>query len=216
MWQRRAVLLGAPLALGVLEVFHPRGLNTYEVIAADTSRWLAVHLLQLPLFGLVALAVVVLVRGLTGWAASVTRISMAFFVVFYTALDSMAGIAAGVLVWRAQHLPPAQQQVIAAQIDALSANFTAPFAGGGGPAFMVSVLGGLGWVTGLVTAAVAVRRAGSPARRGDAGRRGGALRRPRCRHRPVRDALPAGGSRVHRAPGSCPGASVIPARQQVV
>lgn len=87
---------------------------------------------------------------------------MAFFVIFYTALDSMAGIAAGVPVRQAQDLPAAQQQVVAAQVDALFADFAAPFAGGGGPAFMVSVLGGLGWVTGLVAAAVAVRRAGAP------------------------------------------------------
>ena len=55
---RRLVLLGAPLTLGALEIFHPVGqsMDIVAELSPHLSYWLILHVLQLPLFGLMALA----------------------------------------------------------------------------------------------------------------------------------------------------------------
>jgi uncharacterized membrane protein YfcA len=52
---RRLVLLGTPLVLEILEIWHPipSGTeSTFEVIVNNADWWLTLHILQLPLFGL--------------------------------------------------------------------------------------------------------------------------------------------------------------------
>ncbi|MFA1819934.1 hypothetical protein ACDX78_07025 [Virgibacillus oceani] len=66
------------------------------------------------------------------------------------------------MISRSQNLPTEQQELIAQQVVAFSANFAAPFADGGGPAFIVTVLGGLGWIVAVVAAAVALKGARAP------------------------------------------------------
>jgi hypothetical protein len=70
--RRRLILLGTPLTLGLLEIWHPVPVpgTRYETIARYNDWWLILHILQLPLFGLMALAVVMLVTGIYGWAAT--------------------------------------------------------------------------------------------------------------------------------------------------
>jgi hypothetical protein len=73
---RRLVLLGTPLVLGILEIWYPTPSgteSTFEVIANNADWWFTLHVLQLPLFGLMALAVYLLVDGLHGWAAAISR-----------------------------------------------------------------------------------------------------------------------------------------------
>jgi hypothetical protein len=67
---RRLVLLGTPLALAVLEVFHPKPSNVAEAIEqGDWFFWF--HVIQLPLIGLMALAVYLLTEDLEGRAVAV-------------------------------------------------------------------------------------------------------------------------------------------------
>jgi hypothetical protein len=109
---RRLVLLGTPLVLGILEIWHPTPSgteSTFDVIVDNADWWFTLHILQLPLFGLMALAVYLLVEDLHGWAATISRIGAWFFVVFYIALDSILGIAGGVIARGARRLPADQQ-----------------------------------------------------------------------------------------------------------
>jgi hypothetical protein len=81
---RRLVLLGTPLVLGTLEIWHPTpsgAESTFEVIVNNADWWLTLHILQLPLFGFMALAVYLLVDGLHGWAATISRTGAWFFLV---------------------------------------------------------------------------------------------------------------------------------------
>lgn len=87
---RRLVLLGTPLVLGILEIWHPTSNESpFNLIVDNANWWFTLHILQLPLFGLMALAVYLFVDGLHGWAATISRIGAWFFVVFYIALDSV-------------------------------------------------------------------------------------------------------------------------------
>lgn len=80
------------------------------MISRRMDQWLTVHMIQLPLFGLLAVAVSLLTDGLRGRVVLLGRIALGFFVVFYTALDSLAGLAVGFLVRYGLTLPPEQRQ----------------------------------------------------------------------------------------------------------
>jgi hypothetical protein len=105
-----------------------------------------------------ALAVYLLVDGLHGLAATISRIGAWFFLVFYIARDSVLGIAGGVIARGARRLPADQQALVARQLEEFAFS---PIVGGGGPS-LIGILGPLGWVTAAVGAAIALRRAGLP------------------------------------------------------
>jgi hypothetical protein len=156
---RRLVLLGTPLVLGMMEIWHPTPSgteSTFDIIVDNADWWFTLHSLQLPLFGLMALAVYLLVDGLHGWAATISRIGSWFFVVFYIALDSILSIAGGVIARGARGLPADQEALVARQLEEFAFS---PIVGGGGPS-LIGILGPLGWVTAVVGAAIALRRAG--------------------------------------------------------
>jgi len=153
---RRSLLVGPPLALAVALWWHPAGgEDVYAGVRDDVDAWLFVHtafLLATPLLGIAAF---VLLRGLEGRAALVSRVALVFFLVFYTAYESNVGIGTAVLVDYANGLPAAEQAVVAGAIQNYNQNalITDPS--------LSMVVGVLGWVTAMVAAAVAFRRAGA-------------------------------------------------------
>jgi hypothetical protein len=69
---------------------HPGELN------GDTAQyWRDIHLVLLPVFPLIGFGPWLLVRRIGGWWAAAAAIGGFLFAVFYTALDVLAGIAAG-------------------------------------------------------------------------------------------------------------------------
>ena len=92
-WLAIAAVALPALVLSAAGLAHPAFLN------ADTAAWwTTLHLLLLPVFPLLALSVWVLLRDdrtAVGWGG---RIAATTYVVFYTALDAIAGIAAGTAV----------------------------------------------------------------------------------------------------------------------
>jgi len=108
---RRLVLLGAPLLGLVATILHPRWespTTTYNAIAPQVELWTDLHVAQLVIFGLLALALYYWLEPLTGRAARVGRIALACFVVFYPAFDALVGIGTGVMIQTAQQLDPSQ------------------------------------------------------------------------------------------------------------
>jgi hypothetical protein len=90
---RSMLVIGAPLSLAVLEIFHP---HPHDLFQLDLRAWLLVHYLQIVLFPLSALAVVVLVRGCTGVAAALCRVAMFVFATSFVAFDTAAGVVTGI------------------------------------------------------------------------------------------------------------------------
>lgn len=153
---RLLVVLGAPLALAAVELWHP-------LFAADAEgdllrvadRWLLVHLIQLPLFALLALALYFLVDGCAGVAAAVARIGAIVFGALYTAFDAVAGIATGVLAREANGLGPTERATLEAAIDTLFRDRIV-----GGESSVLAVSASLAWLVAAAAAALALRRAG--------------------------------------------------------
>jgi hypothetical protein len=149
---RRVVLLGAPLALALLEIFHPER-PTSATEAVEQGVWFMwFHFLQVPLIGLIALAVYLLTDGLEGRAASVSRWSVGVFAVFFSAYDAAAGIGTGYALRNARGLSAGGQEAVYEAVKDMPVVSLI---------FGLSVVGSLAWVAALVAAALALRRAGA-------------------------------------------------------
>lgn len=147
---RRVVLLGTPLALVLLEFFHARNLEptVYQALSLGVNRWLVVHVAQLILFGLMGLAIYLLVEGLRGPGAAICRVSAGVFVLFYGAFDVLAGIAPGILIKSGSEAEEAQLAGLeaAAQVLFESAE-TGSFA-------FLKIFGEIGWFVAVMSAVI--------------------------------------------------------------
>jgi hypothetical protein len=114
---------------------------------------MTVHLLQLPLFGLMALAVYFLMDGVQSVAATVGRTALWFFMVFYISFDTLAGISAGIVLDGALGKSPEVQQEIVRLFESFQFSPVA---------LAINALGALGWIVSVVSAAYVVRKAGAP------------------------------------------------------
>jgi hypothetical protein len=148
---RRLVLLGTPLTLAILEIFHPQPGGVGE--AVEQGGWFMwFHIIRVPLIGLIALAVYLLTDGLEGRGVSVSRWAIGVFAVFFSAYDAAAGIGTGYALRKAQVLSAeGQAAVYEAVIDMPGLSLI----------FSLSIVGTGAWVVALIAAAIALRHAGA-------------------------------------------------------
>ena len=149
-----ALAVGAPLALAVLEVFHP---HPGDLLALDVHLWLVVHYAQILLFPLSAVAVALLVRGRDDIAAAICRIAMFVVAASDVAFDTAACVLTGILVDSAQRSGGSD-----AWRPAIDAVWSHPIVGGSpqGPPPFLAVFGSVALSVGAIAAAVSLKRAG--------------------------------------------------------
>ena len=149
---RRIVLLGTPLVLTVLMIFHP---SPYDDVAGElipiASWWIALHTIGFLLFALMGVAVWMLTAGLRGIVATLSRVAAVVFAVFYDAGDAIAGISTGILAPSAEVGALGERTAVVA-IETLWADPTKN---------LLFDIGRYAWIMALVTAAVALYRAGA-------------------------------------------------------
>lgn len=154
---RRIVLFGTPLAVALdvafLHPILPGDVRTALFPVADL--WLTLHVVQLVLFGLMGVALYLLLDGLSGLFAAVGRLAVAVFVVFYNAGDAIAGISTGILARGAADLPDREQAAVAWAVTRLFSDPTKQ---------LIFLVGTYAWCVGLLATAVALYRAGAPRR----------------------------------------------------
>ena len=147
---KKYLILLTPLILGFLELFHPASQpdrTAMEVISDNIVLWLTIHILQIPLFGLISLAIFFLIKDVKGILAITTKISIFLFLTFYNALDSITGIASGILSYNAQNFPPNVQAFVGKQIDTLFS---------GSIVQIIGLIGAGGWLIALCCTAIAL------------------------------------------------------------
>jgi len=149
---RGVVLLGVPLALAILEIFHPERPNSASEAVEQGVWFMWFHFIQVPLIGLVALAVYLLTFGLEGRAVMVSRWAIGAFAVFFSAYDAAAGIGTGYALRNARGLSAGAQEAIYEAVKDMPVLSLI---------FGLSVVGTLGWVVALVATALSLRRAGA-------------------------------------------------------
>ncbi len=146
-----AFLIGVPVAWGVLLLFHPLdGDSFYDVIDGSVVPWVTVHLgmgIFVPLF---AGAVFLLLKGVSSTSATVSRIGLALFAVFYAAWELVLGVGTGLLTEEVNALPEAEQAVGASLVDSYAES---------GVIAALSYVGSIGLAVAMIGAAVALRRA---------------------------------------------------------
>jgi hypothetical protein len=150
---RRIVLLGIPLALTVLLLFHP---SPYDDVAGQllpiAGWWIALHTIVFGLVPFMGVALWMLTAGLRGVIATLSRVAAVAFALFYDAGDAIAGISTGILALSAQVGALGER----AAVEAIETLFADPFKS------LLFDIGRYAWIVALVTAAVALWRAGVP------------------------------------------------------
>jgi hypothetical protein len=154
-----AFLIGVPLLWGILLLFHPggEGDTIYLNVQDEVTRFLVVHIGMMLFIPLIAVAVLLLLRGVEGTAAWVSRIALVPFVVFYSAWEVLQGIGVGILANELNGLPQAQ--------PALREDLVQDFAEHAliGPVGVFGSIGSLGLITAAIAAGIALyRHAGAP------------------------------------------------------
>jgi hypothetical protein len=116
IFRRRAVLFGVPFLYLVLGLLHP---TANPELGDATGLFIGLHIAQLVLIGGLAYTLWLLVDGLESRAATVARALILPYVIAYTALDSVLGIAWGIVAEKANKLPAADQAAAGRLIDTL-------------------------------------------------------------------------------------------------
>jgi predicted lysophospholipase L1 biosynthesis ABC-type transport system permease subunit len=155
---RRTTLFGTPLVLAIIEWFHPRGGGQalFDAVIHQADWWLILHLVQVPLFALIAIAVWLLITGLRGPLATAARASAVCFAATIIAYDAVQGIATGILIRAARALPPTDQ---APYRQAVTTLFSDPVAGNFS---LLAVVVIASWALAVLAATAALARADAP------------------------------------------------------
>jgi len=150
----RLFLIGPPFALAVLTVFHPDPDENTEALA-DASTWfMAYHMIQLPLVGLVAISVLLLADAFGRASAWPVCLGMGTFLVFFSAYDTLAGIGTGLAMRGTRGLSESQQDTVFEIVKTWPA--ADPWV------FWLSFLGTGGWILAVGYLAYTARAAGAP------------------------------------------------------
>jgi hypothetical protein len=155
-----ALMIGVPLLWAILLLFHPggEGEQVYLELQDQVTAFLVVHLGTMLFIPLMAVVMFLLLRGIEGTAARVSRIALVIFAVFYGAFEALYGIGNGILAHELNGLPQAERATGAELIQAFADNILIR-----GFGVFVSI-GSVALVTGAIAAGVALRRrAGAPA-----------------------------------------------------
>jgi hypothetical protein len=110
------VLLGVPALYVLLGLLHP---TANPELGDETDLFVRLHIAQLFLIMGLGFVVWLLVEGVVGRAATVARALIIPFVVTYTALDAVLGIAWGIVAEQANDLPAEDQRGADRLIDEL-------------------------------------------------------------------------------------------------
>jgi hypothetical protein len=144
-----AFLVGVPLAWGVLLLFHPTGDEYYPAISDSVTRWLVVHLGTMLFIPLLAAAMFVLLRGIDGRAARVSRVALVVFAIFYAAFEVTVGIGSGIIANAVNDLPAAER---ATGADLLTTYNESTLVS------VLTTIGSIAWLVAVAAAGIALYR----------------------------------------------------------
>ena len=144
-----AFVVGVPLAWAVLLLFHPTGDDYYDVISDRVTPWLVVHLGTMVFIPLLAAAMFVLLRGIDGTAATVSRVALVVFAVVYAAYEVTVGIGSGILGDAINGLPAGQRAAGAELLASYNESDVIT---------VLSTVGSVAWLVAVMAAGVALYR----------------------------------------------------------
>jgi hypothetical protein len=149
-----AFLIGVPLLWAILLLFHPGGEGDEIYLDAqdNVTPFLVVHIGMMLFIPLMAVAVYLLLRGVEGTAAWVSRIALVPFVVFYSAWEVFQGIGVGILVNELNGLPQAEPALREELVQDFAEHVLI------GPFGVFGSIGSMGLIVAAIAAGVALYR----------------------------------------------------------
>ena len=150
-----AFLVGIPLAWAVLLLFHPTGDEYYPAISDSVTRWLVVHLGTMLFIPLLAAAMFVLLRGIDGTAARVSRVALVVFAIVYAAFEVTVGVGSGIIASAVNDLPAGERAPGAELLTSYNES---------GVITVLSTIGSIAWLVAVAAAGVALYRRANTAR----------------------------------------------------
>lgn len=146
-----AFVVGVPLAWALLLLFHPTGDGDeyYPIISDSVTPWLVVHLGTMLFIPLLAAAMFVLLRGIKGTAATVSRVALVVFAIVYAAFEVTVGIGSGIIANAVNELPPAQRAPGADLLTAYNESTIVT---------VLSTIGSIAWLVAVAAAGLALYR----------------------------------------------------------
>ena len=154
-----AFLIGVPLLWAILLLFHPGGEGDQIYLDAQdvVTRFLVVHIGMMLFIPMMAVVVYLLLRGVEGTAAWVSRIALVPFVVFYSAWEVLQGIGVGILVNELNGFPQAGPALREDLVQDFAEHVLI------GPFSVFGTIGSLGLIVAAIAAGIALyRHAGAP------------------------------------------------------
>lgn len=152
---RRGFLIATPLAFAALLMLHPTGGGDFSALVSENAnRWLALHVVSAALFPLMGLVIWLLVRDIPGRAATVARIAVPVYVVFYGVFETVMGIGSGIIAKEANEMSGAERDGVDAALETIPTN---PIVGESG---LFSSIGSVAWVVAIAAAIMALRQVG--------------------------------------------------------
>jgi hypothetical protein len=151
---RRGFLLGPPLVLAGYTVIHPQPDENIQALMDESTWFMAYHMIQLPLIGLVAISVMLLADELRRASAWPTWFGLGTFLIFFSAYDTLAGIGTGLAMRSARDLTTEQAETVFALVRDWP--MLEPFA------IWLSFTASAGWLVAVGSLALSARRAGAP------------------------------------------------------
>jgi hypothetical protein len=155
---RTALILGVPAAWAVVALIHPMGGAgpVYEELHDKANLWLGVHLAQLVLSLGLASALWITVRGRSNVAATLTRLALPVYLVFFAAFDSVTGMGSALAIRHANSIAgPAREGAASAAEYLVTNHITADLS----PVWAIATLA---LVVGIAGTAMTLRAAGAP------------------------------------------------------
>ena len=154
-----AFLIGVPLLWAILLLFHPGGTGDeiYLDVQDTVTRFLVVHIGMMLFIPLMGVVIYLLLRGVEGTVAWVSRIALVPFVVFYSAWEVLHGIGVGILANELNGLPQARPALREEVVQDFAEHVLI------GPFGIFGSIGSTGLIVAAIAAGIALyRRGGAP------------------------------------------------------
>ena len=124
------------------------------LVSENLTPWLAVHYGAAVLFPLMGYVIWQLIRDLPGRAATVARIAIPVYAIFYGVYEGMMGLATGIMTQQGNEMTGAEHDGVAEAVNAIP---THPIVGESG---LLASVGSLAWIIAITGAILALRAAG--------------------------------------------------------
>ena len=152
---RSAFVIAAPLVFAALLMLHPIGGGDFATLVSDNlTPWLVVHYGAAVLFPVMGYVIWLLIRDLTGRAATIARIAIPVYAIFYGVFEAMMGLATGIMTQQGKGMAVLERDGVAEAVNAIPTHAIV------GDAGLLASIGSIAWIIAITGAILALRAAG--------------------------------------------------------